>query len=138
MKQYLWIISFILFVGCDTQRVVDIASPPEMESKDMIIVFHSIPPELCYSDRLSETFNDFSLEYNLIEPQMLSIDYPVDCLTYGFSDCGDIEYEYKSTIITCKKPNSDKLCITFFEEEYMDMDGEPFYNSCLFGVNAIE
>jgi hypothetical protein len=136
MKQYLWILSFLLFVGCNNERVVDIASPPEMEDKDVIIIFNSLPEELCYSDRLSEIFNDSSLDYNFVEPQLLSLSYPVDCISYGFYECDDINYDMG--YITCYKPDSQKSCMSFFEDEYTDIDGESFNESCILGVNYID
>ena len=138
MKHYILIVVLLLLVGCGRERIADVSTPTEMAEKDILLIFPSIPEELCYADRMSEILNSFSGDMNGTDAQVLSIGEPVDCSSYGFTQCSvsELEIEGKTAMmISCLSDDSPKACFSVMGDEYRDIEGETFDESCVLGIN---
>lgn len=138
LKRYLYIATLAFLVGCNSEREVDIATPEEIYQKDLLVIFPSIPEEFCYADKMTEIFNDFGDELKLRDIQMLSVDTPVDCYSYGFTDCESviIDPEKNSGAIECLSDQDDgRACLYMLGVEYKDSQGDLFEDSCIMGAD---
>lgn len=140
MKKYLWIFFLLLIViaGCGKDRLADIATPEEMENKDLLFILPSIPEEFCYADRMAELTNDISNEFNGSNPQVLSVQSNVDCSDYGFSDCTRIDMgigsnNKPSSMIECLSDDKKHICTYLIGNEYRDVEGNTFDETCILG-----
>ena len=125
--------------GCDTERIADIATPQEMAQKEIIFIFPSIPEEFCYSDSLTEIWNDFARDVDGSNPQVLTIDHPIRCEDYGFIVCEKIVEGDEEDLVTmsmCTSPTDDRVCMNVLNQEYKDSEGEIFEESCILGMNS--
>ena len=139
MKYILLIISIALFTGCDTERIADIATPPQMAQKEIIAIFPSIPEEFCYSDSMTEIWNEFSDNLSGTNPQVLSLNHTVNCQEYGFTDCEEIMSDEDDTVVDmqiCTSSTDDRVCMNVLNQEYKDSEGEIFEESCILGMNS--
>ncbi|MEA3490297.1 MAG: hypothetical protein U9R27_00150 [Campylobacterota bacterium] len=140
MKKFLWTLPLLLslFVGCGKERVADIATPAEIEDKDIVLIFPSIPEEFCYADRMTEILDGLSSDINGTRGQVLSINEHVDCSSYGFYNCSVIELESNNKqveMIECLSSVSSQICLYFLGGEYRDVEGDTFDESCILGVD---
>ncbi len=144
MKRYLWLFPLLLLLfiaGCGKERLADIATPEEMESKDLIIILPSIPEEFCYADRMTEILDELAMEFNGTDPQVLSIPESVDCQDYGFSNCvwldmGVGENNKHTSMIECLSDDKEHLCLYLMGNEYRDVEGNTFDETCVQGINS--
>ncbi len=138
MKHYILIVLLLLLVGCGRERIADISTPAVMADKDILLIFPSIPEEFCYADRMSEILNSFSGDVNGTDAQVLSTLEHVNCSSYGFVECSanELEIEGKTAVmISCLSDDSQKVCFYIIGDEYRDVEGETFDESCILGVN---
>jgi hypothetical protein len=138
LKRYLSIIILFAIIGCGKDRIVDIATPQQIDQKDILIIFPSIPQEFCYADKMTEIFNDFSDDLNLTNTQMLSIENPVDCYSYGFTNCEIMttDTEDETGGIECTLAQDEtKVCLYMLGVEYKDVEGNTFEDSCIMGAD---
>jgi len=143
VKKYVWLIPVLLLAmaGCGKERLADIATPQEMESKDLLLILPSIPEEFCYADTMTEILDEFSMELNGTDPQVLSIPYNVDCQDYGFSNCewidmGVGENNKHASMIECLSDDQEHLCLFLMGNEYRDVEGNTFDETCIMGINS--
>ncbi len=140
MRKFLWTLPLLLFVlmGCGTERIADIATPAQIEEKDILMIFPSIPEQFCYADRMSEILNGFSSDVNGTGAQVLSTKEPVDCSSYDFHNCVSAEFESGNKhvdMIECISEDNSRMCFYFLGEEYKDIEGDTFDESCIMGVD---
>jgi len=138
LKRYLPIIILFAIIGCGKERIVDIATPEQIDQKDLLIIFPSIPEEFCYADKMTEIFNDFSDELNLTNTQMLSLDKTVDCYSYGFTNCEIVatDTEKETGAIEClSDQHQNRACLYMLGVEYKDSEGDTFEDSCIMGAD---
>ena len=142
MKKYLWIFFLLLIViaGCGRDRLADIATPEEIESKDMIVILPSVPEEFCYADRMTEILDDFAVELNGTNPQVLSAPTSLDCSDYGFVNCTEADLgvgEYKNHVFAeeCLSDDGQHFCLYILGDEYRDAEGNTFDESCIMGID---
>ena len=138
LKQYLSIIILFVIVGCGKDRIVDIATPEEIYQKDLLIIFPSMPEEFCYADKMTEIFNDFGNDLNMINTQMLALDKPVDCQSYGFINCETviIDTEKETGAMECSSSQLEgRVCLYMLGVEYRDAQGDTFDESCIMGTD---
>ena len=141
MKHFLWILILLLLAGCGRDRIADIATPEEMDSKDLLIILPSIPEQFCYADRMMEILNELAVEFNGTDPQVLSIPSNVDCSDYGFVNCTGIdlgvgENNKHASMIECLSDDQQHLCIYLLGNEYRDVEGNTFDETCVQGMNG--
>jgi hypothetical protein len=143
MKRYLWLLplALILIAGCGKEREAQVATPQEMEEKDLLMILPSIPEEFCYADRMAEVWDELAVEFNGTDPQVLSIPEPVDCYSYGFSRClwvdmGVAENNKHTYAIECVSDDDTKLCFYLLGNEYRDIEGNTFDETCVQGMNG--
>ena len=143
MKNYLWILPLILLiiVGCGKDRIADIATPEEIEEKDIMIILPSIPEQFCYADRMTEILDELAVEFNGTDPQVLSVPSTVDCYDFGFSNCTTVdlgvgENNKHATMVECLSDDQQHLCIYLLGNEYKDVEGNTFEETCIQGMNG--
>jgi hypothetical protein len=144
MKKYLWLLSvplFLMILGCGKERLADIATPEEMENKNLLIILPSIPEEFCYADRMTEILDDLSAEFNGTDPQVLSVSESVDCSDYGFFNCltvdlGTGKNNKHTGAIECISDDQQHLCFYLLGNEYKDAEGNTFESTCIQGMNG--
>jgi len=143
VNKYLWFIPLLLFmaVGCGKERIADIATPEEIENKDLLIILPSIPEEFCYADRMTEMLDELAVEFNGTDPQVLSIPEHVDCSDYGFIKCvtvdlGTGENNKHTGAIECISNDEKHLCFYLLGNEYRDVEGNTFESTCIQGMNG--
>ena len=139
MKYVLLFLS-LSFFACDNQRIANVATPQEISEKDIIYIFPSLPKEHCYADKLSSEFNNIILDFNGTNPQVIMVDHPLTCATYGIDECSEdiIEDEFTLlTIISCISSDEQKICINVLGEEYRDSQGVYFEETCILGVDTL-
>jgi hypothetical protein len=138
LKRYLSIIILFAIIGCGKDRVVDIATPNQIDQKDILIIFPSMPQELCYADKMREIFSNFSNELNFTNIQMLSFDSAIDCYGYGFTNCKTVitDTEDETSAIECSSIQDEtRVCLYMLGIEYKDANGDIFEDSCVIGAN---
>jgi len=138
LKRYLPIIILLAIVGCGKDRIVNIATPNQIDQKDLLVIFPSIPEEFCYADKMTEIFTDFSDELNLTNTQMLSMKNSMDCNSYGFTNCEPIitDTEDETSAILClSEQDETKICLYMLGVEYKDAQGDTFEESCIMGAD---
>ncbi len=141
MKYLLYIIPLLLFLGCDTQRDANIATPVEMAQKELIFIFPSMPSEICYADSVAVDLKEIAQDIGGADEQVINIDHPVNCATYGFDICVEESTDDEInplTIITCTSPIDPRVCMNVLGEEYRDAEGDYFDETCILGMNAKE
>ncbi len=140
LKRYLPIIILFAIIGCGKERIVDIATTGQINHKDLLIIFPSIPQEFCYADKMTEIFDDFSDELNFTNTQMLSTDKSLDCSSYGLTNCEIIitDTEKKTGAIKClsEQESDTRVCLYMLGVEYKDAQGDLFDDSCIIGADA--
>ena len=141
MKHFLWILILILLAGCGRDRIADIATPEEIDNKDLLIILPSIPKQFCYADLMTEILDDLAAEYNGTDPQVLSIPSNVDCSDYGFHNCividmGVGENNKQTTLVECLSDDEHHLCLFILGNEYRDVEGNTFDETCVQGMNG--
>jgi hypothetical protein len=146
VKKYLGFLAAVLLflVGCGEDRIADIGTTDSMEEKILLFIFPSVPKELCYSDRLTESLNDLADEFNASNAQVLSVNYPVDCFDYHDFDpslCGETEFDTKENkhivMDECRMYPPEPLHFCFYVkgDEYKDTEGNTFEESCVAGYD---
>ncbi len=139
LKRYLLPIGLLFaIIGCGKERIVDIATPEQINHKDLLMIFPSIPKEFCYADKMTEIFTHFSHELNLTDVQMFSMDNAVDCYSYGFSNCKKttVHAENNTSALSCTQmEEKTRICLYMMGIEYKDSDGDTFEESCIMGAN---
>lgn len=141
MKRYLWLLSLLVLIlaGCGKERSADIATPQEITDKAILIIFPSVPSELCYADHMTEILNQRSDEISGTNPQVLSVEANVDCLSYGYGGCQNVALgkidnkEIES--INCFRDEGSKVCMFVTGDEYKDAEGETFDETCVLGID---
>ncbi|MEA3419246.1 MAG: hypothetical protein U9Q90_07585 [Campylobacterota bacterium] len=139
MKHFLWVLVLLILAGCGKDRIADIATPEQIEDKDILLIFPSIPEQFCYADRMTVILNGFASDINGTDAQVLSVPENLDCYDYDFSNCTASEFEtetHKQVKITeCISDDNLKICLFFAGEEYKDVEGETFDETCIMGVD---
>ncbi len=142
MIKSLFALSVLLFVftGCDNDRLADIATPTQMEDKDILFILPSIPEEFCYADLMAEITNEVSEDINGTDPQILHIQDNVDCSHYGYSTCvsedmGIGENNKPQSVVVCISEDEEKVCLYLIGNEYRDVEGDTFDETCIMGYN---
>jgi len=135
-----FLLLLLVIIGCGKDRLADIATPEEIENKDMIIILPSIPEEFCYADRMAEIVDDFAVDLNGTNPQVLSVPTSVDCSNYGFVNCTEVdlgigEYKNHSYVIECLSDDKEHICLYLLGDEYRDVEGNTFDESCIMGID---
>jgi hypothetical protein len=143
MKNFVWVVLLVLMAGCGRERIADIATPEEMDSKALLIILPSVPEEFCYADRLTEIMDDFSVELNGTNPQVLSMQSNLDCSDYGFSNCARVDLgtgsDNKPTaMIECLSDDQSRICLFLLGNEYRDVEGNTFDETCVEGIDRKE
>jgi hypothetical protein len=143
MKWYFWAFPLILIfaAGCGKERLADIATPQQMEEKDLLMILPSIPDQFCYADRMAEIWDELAMEINGTDPQVLSVPEPVDCYSYGFSQCewidlGVGENNKHTSVVECISDDEKRLCFYLLGNEYRDVEGNTFEATCVQGMNG--
>ncbi len=143
MKRLVWVVLGLLLAGCGRERVANIATPEQMDNKALLVILPSIPKEFCYADRMMEILDDFSVELNGTNPQMLSIEANLDCSDYGFDNCASIDLgtgddNKPAAMIECFSDDQTRLCLMLLGNEYRDAEGNTFDETCIEGSDRKE
>ena len=141
MKHFLWILILLLLAGCGRDRIADIGTPEEIANKNLLIILPSIPEQFCYADRMTEILDDLSMEFNGTDPQVLSIPENVDCGNYGFTNCewvdmGVGERNKHTSMVECLSDDQQHFCFYLLGNEYRDVEGNTFDETCVQGMNG--
>ena len=141
MKIVAAVLSAVLFfAGCGKDREVDIATPEQIEEKDMLIILPSVPRVFCYADLMAEIEGELADEFNLTNPQSLSVDANVDCSSYGYRNCvwidvGVGENNKPQSFMMCLSDSERQICLYLMGNEYRDVEGNTFDETCLQGFD---
>lgn len=139
MKRLLSSLLLLFLAGCGEDRIADIATPEEIASKDLLMIFPSIPKQFCYADRMTEILNGFASDVNGTDAQVLSVQENVDCYDYAFNDCTASEFDTEDNkhvkTTACISDDHSKLCLFFTGEEYRDAQGDTFDETCIMGMD---
>jgi len=143
MKRLVWILLGLLLAGCGRDRIADIATPEQMDNKALLVILPSIPKEFCYADRMTEILDDFSVELNGTNPQVLSIEANLDCSDYGFGNCVSVDLGTRddnkpAAMIECLSDDKTRLCLMLLGNEYRDVEGNTFDETCIEGIDRRE
>ena len=143
MRKYIFsLLSIVLLIaGCGREREADIATPEEISEKDFIIILPSIPKQFCYADKMANITDEIADEINATNPQLLSVDDTIDCSYYGFSQCIEADLGVGSNnksqaMIECISDDLDQICMYLMGNEYRDMDGNTFDETCVQGYDS--
>jgi len=130
----------LLLVGCGKDRIADIATPEEIESKDILFILPSIPEALCYADLMTETLSEVSDDLNGTNSQVLSVPENLDCSDYGFSNCLGIDLgiganNKPQSVVECLSDDEQHICLFLLGNEYKDVEGDTFDETCILGID---
>ncbi|MEA3455023.1 MAG: hypothetical protein U9R26_00800 [Campylobacterota bacterium] len=140
MKNILWILILLLLTGCGMERRADIATPEEISDKTLMFILPSIPEQFCYADHMTEALNEVSDDLNGTNPQVLSVSENLDCSDYGFTNCiyidmGIGENNKPQSLVECISDDEEHICLFLLGNEYKDVDGNTFDETCILGVD---
>jgi hypothetical protein len=112
-----------------------------MAQKELIFIFPSMPSEICYADNVAIDLEEIALDIGGVDEQVINIDHPVNCATYGFNIPVEEFSDYEIDPLTIRLYTSDtdaRLCMEVLGEEYRDAEGKYFQESCLLGMDTKE
>ena len=139
MKHFVWVLAVFMMAGCGRERIVNIATEDEMEDKALLMIFPSVPEEFCYADRMAEILNDFAENLNGTNSQVLSVQANIDCSNYGFHTCTNDSIEQDDGKVIefeeCISDEQSKLCLFVKGNEYKDVEGNLFDETCVMGID---
>lgn len=140
MKNFLWILILLLLVGCGKDRIVDIATPEEIGSKDILFILPSIPEAFCYADHMTEVLDEVSDDLNGTNPQVLSLPENLDCTHFGFTNCVSLDMgigvnNKPQSLIECLSEDEQHICLLLLGNEYRDIEGDTFDETCVLGID---
>jgi len=142
MKRYLWFVPLLLIamVGCGEDRTANVATPEEIQQKEILIILPSIPEVYCYSDQMTDILDELAADFNETDSQVLSVSHSVSCADYGFVNCemvdlGIGENNKKTAVIECLSNDKQRACLYLLGNEYRDAEGNTFESTCIQGMN---
>ena len=142
MKYAFLVASLLVLTGCGREKKADIATTEQMKNKTLIFILPSIPEQFCYSNQMAEVTEELaSKDLNASNPQTLSIDSNIDCSYFGFTNCQRVdmgvgEDNKEHSFIECLSDTQDRLCLYLIGNEYRDVDGNTFDETCVQGYDS--